>query len=306
MAEVEKVSEEQAGEALQQLLGNAEESESEQTEVEAAEPSEAAPVEEQAEPEVTEQAAEAAAEDDLESLRKRNEELESATKETESRYEKRMKALQERTEANESILRDRYLRKSTAVDRALRVLRATKSSEGVSEADVEQAIREIEGTMNPQSASYAPPEPQYQQPQYQPTPQGNEDQALILNSFLNEKQMTAEDAESFTNWVRTQAGTEMSQQEQAVAAQSLDGFLRLAHGRWNDGIREKENNGRRDDAAAAVRSVQRTQREAARAAAPGNSAPKKQPAATPEEVDVSKLTPADVSALLRKSVEQYR
>jgi hypothetical protein len=59
------------------------------------------------------------------------------------------------------------------------------------------------------------------------------------------------------------------------------------------------------DAVAAVKSVQRVQREVARAAAPA-TAPKKQPTAPSGEVDVSKLTPNDISTLLRKTVESYR
>lgn len=298
MPEVKGVSEDQANEALQQLIGGNHESEDDQ-QVEVPEHSVVASAE--AEPGV-EQVAGEAADDDLESLRQRNKDLEAARTEAETRFEARMKAHQDRSAANEQILRDRYLRKSTASDKALSVLRATKSESGVTTEDVEQAIREIEGTMNPQSASYAP---QHEYVQTATAPVYSEDQAITINSFLNDKGMTKADADQFGNWIKTESGTVMSQAEQAVANQSLDGFLRLAHTHWNRGLREKEKDGVRSDAIGAVRSVQRTQREAAKAASTSPRAPQKQPAASPVDVDVSKFTDDDISSLLRQSVEQY-
>jgi len=297
--EQEEVTEEQAGEALQQLTLQGLESEDELDEP-VAEPSAPAETATEQEPQETVQAQEEVTEDagdDVESLRKRNEELESATKEAEKRFNERLEALKQRTSSNEQILRDRYLRKSTVADKALKVLRATRSDAGVSEAEVDQAIREMEGTLNPASASYAPPEP---------SPMANEDQALVLNSFLNEQGMTVAEAEEFGKWVSGEATTAMSPAEQAVASQSLDGFLRLAHTRWQQSVHDKEKESKRDDAVGAVRAVQRTQREAARAASSAPVAPKKQPASPVTETDVSKLTPDDISALLRQSVEQYR
>ena len=88
------------------------------------------------------------------------------------------------------------------------------------------------------------------------------------------------------------------------AGRDLDGFLRIAHSRYLDGL--KGRNQQRDDAVGAVRAVQRTQREAARAASVPATAPKKQPTSPATGVDVKKLTQDDVSQLLRMSVEQHR
>lgn len=300
-AETEEITEDQANEALQQLVHK---NESEAA-VESAETAEEQPVEVEAvvaddtEQVQEEQAVEVAEPegDDIESLRRRAEELEVKVKEEEERFQKRLEALQQRNAANEQILRDRYLRKSTIADKALRTLKATKSETGVSEADVDAVVRELEGTMHPDSASYVPPEP---------SGAATEDQALVLNSFLNEKGMTTDEADQFGNWIRTEASTAMSPAEQAVANQSIDGFLRLAHNRWQQGIRESEKQAKHSDAVGAVRSVQRTQREAARAASAPTAAPKKQPVERAKEIDVSKLTKDDVAALLRQSVEQYK
>lgn len=294
-----EITEEQASEALHQLLPTGEETEASPPAAVEAEPStgEAQP----AEPAVEAAPAEepAAAEDDLESLKQRNEQLQADVKTSEERFDAKLQALQQRNVASEQILRDRYLRKSTTLDRVGKVLRATRTEAGVSEADVDNTLREIDGGVNPQSASYVAPIQQQ-------APAGNEDQELTLNSFLNEKQMTSGEADEFGKWIRSEATTVMSEREQAVAGSSLDGFLRLAHGHWQSGIREKEKETKQSDAVGAVRSVQRTQREAAKAASAATTAPKKQPAGSAEEVDVSKLTNEEVSSLLRQSVEQYQ
>jgi hypothetical protein len=290
--EVGEVTEEQASDALREIMTK--------DSLEVVEPTQA-PVEQSAQTETTPEA-EAPVEtpvaqaDDLRSLEERQPEADQVLKEAEDRFNLRLEALKRRNAENEQILRDRYLRKSTVADRALSVLRATRSEGGVPEADVDQAIREMEGTMNPQSASYVPPQQQ--------APQATEDQALVLNSFLNEKGMTLDEADEFGRWIRSDAEGVMSPAEQAVANQSIDGFLRLAHNRWQDGIAQKQREAKRDDAVGAVRSVQRTQREAARAASSAPTVPKQVAGET--EVDVGKLTKDDVSTLLRQTVEQYR
>jgi len=306
MAEVvEQISDEQAEEALHHLthseIDETPEEEVTEPEVVASEPSvEVTAPAEPAVADATEEMTVEVADDDLASLKARNEELTAQVEAVEKRNEARLKAQQERSVANEQILRNRFLQKSTALDKARQVLQATRSEAGVSEADVDAVIRELEGTMNPQSASYAPPPPQPQQQM------ANDDQVLVMNNFLSEKGMTAEEADRFGMWITNDAPTAMSQQEQSVAGESIGGFLRLAHSRWQDGVREKENEGKRNDAVGAVRSVQRTQREAARAASASTTAPVKQVAHTANETDVSKLTKDDVSTLLRQTVEQGR
>lgn len=289
----EKVTEEQANQALQQLLSETPGME----EAAAAEPAaeepaqEEPPAQESAEqPEEPVAAAPEAAADDLKSLESR---YETRLKETESRYEARLKALQARQQENDRILRDKYVRKSAVVDKALKTLRATRTPEGIAEGEVDSVIRELEGTMNPASTSYSPP------------PTGYEDQAIVVNEFLNEKGMTTEEADEFGRWVRADAPAVLSPTEQAIAQRDLDGFLRVAHYRWQEGMREKDKKAKVDDAVQAVKSVQRTQREAARAAAP-TAAPKKQPPPQNTAIDVKKLTKEDISALLRQSVEQYQ
>ena len=302
MAE-EEVTEEQAEVALQQLL-RPEESETAQPVPEPT-PTEETVGAAEARAESAEPAAEATEEpaeevDDVVLLKQRNEELEAQNKAIEDRYDSRLKALQNRTAASEKILRDRYLRKSTAADRAREVLQASRTEAGAAEADVERVIQELDGTMHPSSASYAAPESQMG-----PTMALTEDRALVLNGFLNEKGMTLEESDKFGKWIRSEARSQMTEAEQAVAGQSLDGFLRLAHSRWQEGSREKEKKAQTDDAVEAVKSVQRTQRQAAKAASLSTTSPKKQPGA-PKSSDVSELTPDEVSKLVRQSYEQYQ
>jgi hypothetical protein len=299
MPETEKVSEDQANEALQQIMNpdGASDSGVPQPQAETAteppvEEAAAPPAETEAETPPAEEAAEVVetTSDDIESLRQE-------MREREERFGERLRVQQQRSEQNERILRDRFLQKSTAADRALKTLRATRTEAGVSEAEVDQVIRETEATMNPQSASYAPP---------QQAPAATDDQALILNNFLNERGMTQQEADEFGRWIQTDADKVLTPTETAVANESIGGFLHIAHGRWQEGIREKEKETRQTDAVGAVRSVQRTQREAARAASAPTTAPQKQPASPAAEPDVSKFTKDDVSALLRQSVQQYK
>jgi hypothetical protein len=295
----EEVTEDQANQALQQVLDLSKEDSEPQEEPVAAEP-EAAPAEEPqaAEEPQTEVAGEPEVkEDDLDSLKNRVQQLEEEREAEAKRYQSRLEALKQRGSQNEEILRTRHLRKSTAADNALKILKAARSGEGVSESDADRAIREIEGTMHPASAQYSPP---------QASAAATEDQALVLNSFLNEQQMTGEEAEEFGKWIRSEGSTAMSPTEQAVAGQSLDGFLRIAHTRWNEGKRDADRKAKNDDMVGAVKSVQRTQKQAARAASSGTAAPKKQPAGPAAEPDYSKLTPNDISKLMKQSVEQYR
>lgn len=281
----EQISEDQAQEALQQLRFNTDE----EAEAQAEETVEEQPAEETAE-------LEAGTEETQPSEEQPPEVEEPEPDEAEVRFNAKLEALQHRHQENERILRDRYLRKSTSADNALKILKASRTEDGVSEADVDRVINEMEGTMHPASASYVAPA----------QPEATEDQALVLNSFLNDKGMTIQEATEFGNWVRSDAGTVMSAAEQAVAGQSLDGFLRLAHTRWQEGLSSEQKNNKRSDAVGAVRSIKRTQRAAAKAASAKPTAPRKQPAGPKTEVDYKKMTKSDVSALLRESVEQYR
>jgi hypothetical protein len=296
--EVEKITQEQAEAALSSLTG------------ETPEPS---PVVETAapEPSVAEVAAEPVAEeptagepevDDVTSLKKRLEDYEAKVAEKEKLHESRWKAFQDRASQNEQILRERYLRKSSTADRALKILKATRSEQGVPETDVDTVIREIESTMNPQSASYAPP----------PQPTGaTEDQAITLNAFLNEKGMTAEEANEFGNWVRSEGAAKLTHREQAVAEQSLDGFLRIAHNRYAQDMSEQEKQSKRNDAVEAVKSVQRTQKDAARAASSAPTAPRKSVSTSGgKSIDIHKMPENErnefLSDLIRRSAEEYR
>lgn len=308
MAEEQKVTEEQATEALRAIMGTASEDEGEvnppvqvETEVEEPEPPAAEAPKEEPPAEGTEAPATTAAADtdDVTSLKKRLEEIEKRDKDREKFFEARQAAFQARQAQNEQILRDRYVRKSAAADQALRVLRASK--QGVPEPEIDRVIQQIESTMNPASANFQ---------QQQVTPEV-EDQAITLNSFLNEKGMTSEDADKFGQWIRTDAPTVLSPAEQAIASQSLDGFLRLAHRVWQEGSKEKEVQQRRAEAVNAVKTVQRTQKEAARAATASPSQLRTQPSgAATKELDLMKLSKEDrhsaVSQLLKMSVEQYK
>lgn len=286
MAAEPEVTEEQAEEALRAL---------QQTEEPPQEETPEQPVlESSAEAEPGEQVAEEVAEDDLESLQKRLEERESAMAAAEERYRAQLEALNQRNTESERILRDKFLRKSTVADKAMKALEAARSPDGISEEDVDRAIRDIRGSMNPESPSYAP----------QPTqPVATEDQTLALHSFLNEKGMTQQEADQFGSWVREKASGVMSPTEQAVAGESLGAFLRLAHVRY---LEEQNKTNQRSDAVDAVRTVQRAQKAAAQAASGSPRAPSKPRAAKPQEVDVSKLTPEDISDLMRQSVTAYK
>ncbi len=291
----ELITEDQANEALQQLLPG---EESESPVQPAAEPESPAEETVEAVVEPTEPAVEEPEEtDDVTLLRTRNKELESEVKENEERFQLREQARQEREVASDKIRQDRYLRKSTALDTALKLLEGSRTEAGVAEGDVDRFLQEARGTMHPASPSYVAPET--------PTAGLTEDQALVANCFLNEKGMTQTEATEFSTWIKVDAPTQMSQGEQDVARTSLDGFLRLAHSRWQEGVRVEEKKARTDDAVGAVKSVQRTQREAARAASPSTAAPRAQRVA-PKEIDVSKLTPDDVSGLLKESCTQYK
>ena len=289
MAE-EAITEDQAAEALQQLTDESVDAEvvadvtpapSFETEQETDETAEVA-----TEGEVVEES------DDLASLRARNEELEAAAKTNEDR----LSAIHTRRAESDKIQQDRYLRKSTAADNALRMLKLAQSEEGASSVDVNRVIQEVEGTMNPQSASYVAPTAQVA---------SREEQALLVNNFLNEKGLSQKEAAAFDSWLQTQATTKMSPLDVALADRDVDGFLRLAHPIWEQDV-QVESETKRSDAVDAVKSVQRTQRNAAKAASGTTGAPKKSPANPAAEVDVSKLTKADISELVRQSVTQYK
>ncbi len=297
-----QVTEAQADDALQQIIKGEEEQET----VEVSDLLDTS-TEQPAEAEVTEEvdteevAVKAVAEeeeegDDVESLRARVKTMDEDKVKVQEEFDSRLSALQERSAASEKIIQDRYLRKATSADRARKSLMASLTEEGVDRAEVERVIGEIEGTMNSASQSYSTP---------QPSAAYTEDQALALNNFLNEKGMTREEAETFGTWISTKAGTEMSPTEQAVAGDSISGFLHLAHSRWKGSNSEADNKAKTDDAVQAARSVKRTQREAARAASSRSPAPKKQPANPEKKQDLSELSSDDVAALVRLSVTQY-
>lgn len=298
----QKVTTEQATEALHQMIADHKTA----TQTETPEPIETAPVEETStveepaaeeaapETETPEQAAasESPETDDVASLRQRLTEADAARTEQETLHKARWDAMLQRNAENQRILNDRFLRKATVADRALKTLRGVRSEHGLPEADVDRVIQELEGSMNPASQSYAPP-PQAAQ----------EDQAVALNQFLNDQQMTATEAQEFGRWVQTEAPSVMPYGEQQVAAESLSGFLRLAHNRWGESKRSKTT--QRAQAVEAVKTVQRTQKQAAKAASAAPTAPRKTTVAAPT-TDVTKLTQEDVATLLRKSVEMYR
>lgn len=219
----------------------------------------------------------------------------------EKRYNEQLEAVQLRNAENARIQSDRYLRKSTAGDKLAQLLEAAQTDAGVSPDDARRVLAEYRGTLNPASAGYeapasvAPPPPQA----------AVEDQLMTANAFLNEKSMTQDEAGEFKTWIQTESTKVMSPAEQAVSHQSLDGFLRLAHHHWQSGLKAQEAQTKRDNTVGAVRSVQATQRAAAKAAAPRATAPRTQPAGPAQTVDVKKLTPDDIGALLRQSVEQY-
>lgn len=238
--------------------------------------------------------------DDVASLKSRLDSLNQKFGESEKQYQERLAAVQSRFSQNEQILRDRYLRKSAATDQALKILRSARTDSGVSEQDVDRVIRDLEGTMHPDSASYAPPAPT------QAPASLNEDQAIVLNSFLNEQGMTSAEADAFGNWIRTEADRTMSQAEQDIAKQSLGGFLRLAHVRFQEHLVKKASESKRNDVIGTVRSVQRTQRQAARAGQAAPAAPLKQPAGSKRTLDVKTLKPDDISTLLKQATQQYR
>ena len=237
--------------------------------------------------------------DDVASLKQRLGDMEARLVKDAEGAKARLAAVQGRYTQTEQILRDRYLRKSAAADNALKILRSARTESGVAETDVDRVIREMESTMNPASASYVPPESQG-------GAAATEEQAIVLNNFLNEQGMTSDEADSFGKWVRTEASTAMSPAEQAVAAQSLDGFLRLAHRRYAESTSDAAKQTKRDDVIGVVRSVQQTQRQAIRAGAASATAPRKQPTGSRTGVDLKQLKPDDISTLLQQSASQYR
>lgn len=297
------VTAEQANEALQQLMAQRRQSEVAEepapqpvavTQVAEAEPAaeEAAPAEapagdEPAEPTV----AAGAGDDDVASLKQR---LEAAVKERETAqqtFQERLAAMSERTAQNERVLRDKFLRKATAADQALKILKRTRTTEGVPEHEVDRIIGEVEGTMNPASQSYAPP------------PQAVEDHYVTLNAFLNEKQMTRAEEAAFGKWLRVDASTVLTPQEQHIAERDADSFLRIAHDRWQSHVAKQATS--QQATVAAVKSIQRAQQATAKAATVAPAAPRKQSTAPQKDIDVRKLTAEDISALVRATVDTH-
>lgn len=297
----EKVTEEQASEALGALLAQAREPEQEETAGVVGDPPEDAPAPE-ATPEGTEPAEgeEAAPTDDVESLRAKLADSDKRVEAERKSAEDRVRAIQERSSQNTSIIRDRYLRKANAAARALQVLEAARTEKGVSQEEVDRAVAELRGTMNPNSPSYQPaPE--------NPGAASAEDQAMVLNDFLNEKQMSRAEAEVFGQWMRTEAQTALSAPEQALAGRDVEGFLRLAHTRFLAGQNSQDRDKQRQEAVEATRTVQRTQKEAARAASAAPAAPRKQnTSSSAKPIDYRKFSKDDVASLLRQATEQYR
>lgn len=280
----EKVTLEQANEALTQIMTGQEPDEAQQP----------APPVEEPQPETPETPAETpeaiapeTSAEDIESLRKR-------LTDQEAEYKSRTEAIQQRYQQNEQILRDRYVRKSDVAARAMNALKRARTEEGLDTAEADRLIAELQGTMNPASASYAPVQPVAP----------DDDRNMTLNNFLNEMRMSADEANEFGAWIQTKAATAMSPLEQAVASRDLDGFLRLAHNRFLQGVREQQQAQTRTEAVNAAKSVQRTQREAARAASSTPTAPRKQPPTSAQPVDLKKLTKNDISQLLQQSVQQ--
>lgn len=307
MAE-QKVTEDQATDALRQLLAN---SKGEQVAAapvvaapEPAEPVAEEPVAEAAEPatETVEQEAAPATEtepetDDVTSLRQRLADAEKARTEQDALFKARWDAMNERNQQNQRILNDRFLRKATVADRALKTLKGVRSEHGLPETDVDRVIQEIEASMNPASQSYTPLPPQ---------PVAAEEQAIALNEFLNERGMTAPEAAEFGKWMQIEAPSVMTPGELDVARESVGGFLRLAHDRWQGSLRAKTN--QRANAVEAVKVVQRVQKQASKAASAVPSAPRKtQVASAPKDtIDFKDVTPDMISEWARKSVEQYK
>lgn len=304
----QQITEEQAANALRQLV--ADQKTATEPEAKAAEPqtAEEAPVEEPAaeadepvaaatEADAAEAPEAATQDDDVASLRQRLDKAEKDRAEADARFNERLTAINQRASDNQRILNDRFLRKATVADRALKTLRSVRSETGLPEAEVDRVIQEIEATMNPASQSYAPP-PQQQR--------NTEDRDIALNEFLNERQMTATEAVDFGRWVQTEAPNTMTQGELNVANESVGGFLRLAHDRWQGSIRAKSN--QRTEAVEAVKTVQRTQKQAARAASAAPAAPRKTTvkSAQKDTIDFKDVTPEMVSDWARKSVEQYK
>jgi hypothetical protein len=303
------VTKDQAADALRQLVAGRDPNAPAPVEAAAAPEEPAQPLEAEPPAEPAEPAAEAApadepveeavapATDDVASLKTRLTEREKQATEAEQRYQARLQALQNRSQESERILRERYLRKSTAADRALKILKATRTEAGVPETEVDRAIQEVEGTMNPASVSYAPPSNQTE---------ANEDQAIALNSFLNEKQMDTKESDDFGRWIKTEGATALHPSEQALAYRDLDGFLRIAHVRYQESARAKET--QRASAVEAVKTVQRAQKQVARAATAAPAAPRRTTVtSTPTgTIDYEKVTQDDVAKWIKQSVEQYK
>lgn len=300
------ITEDQANEAIHQLLADHQAEQHPEVAVEAApepQPAETPeqptdqPVETEPEAPVADAAAPTPGDDDVASLRQRLTEREQKLQEAEQKWKSRLTAIEQRSRESERVLRERYLRKSTAADRALKVLKATRVGDGVSETEVDRVIQEVESTMNPASPSYVPPI-QVQE--------SDEDKSIILNQFLNEKQMDDKEANEFGTWIRVEAPSAMSPNEQNLAQRDIDGFLRIAHVRYQESLRTKAN--KRAETVDAVKSVQRTQKQAARAASSAPASPRKTTVAStpPNTVDFEKVTKDDVAKWLRQSVEQYK
>ena len=301
----EKVTEAQASEALGQMIQEHRPDEESALEiVEHEVPKEEAPKEDAAAEPSSELAEEEAPEDDVASLRKRLEQREAEIKSREEEFTKQRQAFSSRAAENERILRERVLRKSTVADRALKILEAARKGEAdVDEAD--RVIQEIRASMNPASPSYVPPQ----------ASQGYaEEPLMVLNSFLNEKGMSQDQQDKFGTWIQTEAPRMLTAREQAVAQESIDGFLRIAHARWQESANAQEQTKKHAETVAAVKTVQRAQKASARAASAPTSAPRKTsagPSGDQDPVKQLRKLPREeqqqaVAELVKLSIDQHR
>lgn len=225
-----------------------------------------------------------------------------------SRFEDQRKVDRERSSQNEKILRDRILRHGSANSQARELLEtALKDPDGFTREAAERVVAQLRGSVNPQSSSF--------EPAPAATPSGSfneaearEDQALALNTFLNDVGLSKDEQDEFGKWVTSEGRTALSEREQAVAGVDLGAYLTIAHNRWTASRNTQKAEAKRSATTDAVRAVQRVQKAAARAGAPASSTRKpaaSAAAARAGTIDIAKLTPNDVSKLVRESAERH-
>jgi hypothetical protein len=235
----------------------------------------------------TEPRKEATATDDVASLTTRLAERDAEV----ARYQERLLAVNDRNRQSLDTLNQRALRKATQIDRARQVLEKALSAEGVDKTEAERLLAEIRSGYNPGSANYAPP-PVAEQPI---AAAETDERAVDGNQWLNERGLTQAESDSLGTYIRN---AQLTPREQRLAAQDIYSFLSLVEPRWRAAAATEP----KTDAAKAVATVARVQKQAAKAASASLGAASTTVGQPSTRQKSAQLSDEQVGALIRQQM----